>query len=156
MRKNMKRYYNLGMHGVYTYMGYKYENGEFLITNGYSILKLNNIDGLIEQDKENKIEGFFTDFSNYEDTDINLYEKIDFLNLKTLKKYHYDLEILKVIGLGVYGINLNLIENIYRIIKPTSIKLLKKVCFNKEQYVFEVKNEKTNEVGYLLPTLHYE
>ncbi len=159
MRKNIRRYYNLGCYNNYFYKAFKNKRG-YLITNTYSMLKLKDIEGLEKNKNIEQLDNIFNDLSSYVECTLNVEDIIDLKNLKTLKKHIEDVDLIKdkdrTGAYRTFGVRLEALENIYRIIKPTSVKVLKKEKYDIKQFVIELKNEKTKEIGYLLPTLRYE
>lgn len=125
----------------------------YLITDTYSIIKLNETYNMEITNDSGIIEKMFNDFKfgfnlNKVDitNDILECEKENF-NLK--KEYSGDIkeetEIIK------YGVDMKRFNTIKNIIKANKIEIVSKYSYD-YMYAIKIENTKTNEYAYLLPT----
>lgn len=118
---------------------FEYENG-YLITDTYSIIKLNQTNDLQVEKDIMGITKFFEDFSmNYEkiedlDLNFNLDEQDILINEEERK----------------YAINIKIAKRIKRIINYNNVELLRKYNYG-YNYVIKLENTKTQEIAFLLP-----
>lgn len=112
----------------------------FLISDSYSIIKLNNNYDLQVQDKDTTgLCKFYEDFEN---------------NFETFKEFEpLEVSIMQIDD--KYEINMGLLKKINNIIKGNKFTILENKdkigCSWSLRYVIKIENTKTNEVGYLLP-----
>lgn len=115
---------------------FKYK-GSFLISDSYSVIKLNDNYDLQVQDKDiMSLYKFYEDFET---------------NFKFLSKYIPIWAEVEHID-DKYDINMKLFKKINTIIKGNEFSILE----NKDKtsyckYIIKLENTKTNEVGYMLP-----
>ena len=118
---------------------FEYENG-YLITDTYSIIKLNQTNDLqVEKD----ILGVSRHF---EDFNMN-YEKIEDLELNFNLN---EQDILINEEEKRYAINIKLAKRIKRIINYNNVELLRKYHYG-YNYIIKLENTKTQEIAFLLP-----
>jgi hypothetical protein len=118
---------------------FEYENG-YLITDTYSIIKLNQKNDLqVEKD----ILGVSRHF---EDFNMN-YEKIEDLELNFNLN---EQDILITEEEKRYAINIKLAKRIKRIINYNNVELLRKYNYG-YNYIIKLENTKTQEIAFLLP-----
>lgn len=118
---------------------FEYENG-YLVTDNYSIIKLNKTNDLQVEKDIMGVTRLFEDFS------MN-YEKIEDLELD------FDLEEQDILineEEKRYAINIKLAKRIKRIINYNNVELLRKYN-NGYNYVIKLENTKTQEIAFLLP-----
>lgn len=153
MRTNIKKYFKFTSetHKNFKLNAYKYED-KYILTNTYSLLVLNNAEDLTINSEDKTLINFIKDFKDYEDIGKRLEDKIDFSKLNDYERYVE--EIIKDKE-SSYGIDMEMFRTMYKIIKPTKIRILQKWGFNSWKYVYELLNEKNGEYGYLLPTKNY-
>lgn len=155
MRANIKKYFkfNKGNHKYLNMKSYEYENGTYLLSNSYSIMKLNKAEDLEIQETNETLNGFIRNFEdNYEDWGKRLNKRIDLNKLNEYEKY---VEKIIIERERSFGIDIEMFKTMYKIIKPTELRILQKWGFNSWNYVYELKNNKNGEVGYLLPILEF-
>lgn len=125
---------------------FEYENG-YIISDSYSVIKLNNTNGLnVEKDLLGVCK-FYDNFSQFEfDFELKEIEIIEHRNKKfAIAKLNDD-----------YSINVPLFNKIKAIINANKFTIVKS-----EQYEFQgtpiikLENTDTNEVGYMLPMRKY-
>lgn len=118
---------------------FEYENG-YLITDTYSIIKLNQTNDLQVEKDIMGVTKIFEDFSmNYEKKE-DL--KLDF-DLK-------EQDILITEEEKRYAINIKLAKRIKKIINYNNVELLRKGNYS-YNYVIKLENTKTQEIAFLLP-----
>ena len=115
---------------------FEYENG-YLVTDTYSIIRLNDTNDLkVEKD----IMGVARIFKDFDDN----FEKLSDLNEQELQFDKWLREDKR------YAVNIKLAKRIKRIINFDNAELMYKYnCGN--NYVIKLENTKTNEKAYLLP-----
>lgn len=144
---------------IIVYNEHLYTNSEdiFLISNGVSIIALNNDFGMekVETNLGNSLSKIFNDFTynftlqNIDITDDILSEKEKEFNFK--ENYATDIKENEITN---YGVNMKLFNIIKGLIKGNKVSLLTKYSFD-YNYVIKIENTKTNEVAYLLPIRTY-
>lgn len=118
---------------------FEYENG-YLITDTYSIIKLNKTNDLQVEKDIMGVTRLFEDFS------MN-YEKIEDLELNFNVN---EQDILINEEEKRYAINIKLAKRIKRIINYNNVELLRKYN-DGYNYVIKLENTKTQEIAFLLP-----
>lgn len=155
-KENLKRFFDrlsdnhrTGINNFY----YKYEktNNKYYYTNSYAIIVKNTpIEGTDENKDilKNTVAGFEGNFEN----NYNDFNKILDVNFDELKKRTIFKNEIKIDD--EFSVDGKLLQTTFKIVKPTVIKVLE----NKgsyTRYVIKLENEKTKEVGYILPMRKY-
>ena len=119
---------------------FKY-NDNYLISDSFSVIKLNNNYDLQVQDKDiMSLYKFYEDFEN---------------NFEFLKEFEYK-EVESIVIDDKFEIQGKLLKKIKNIIKANNYSILE----NKDKtsylkYIIKLENTDTNEVGYMLPMRKY-
>ena len=131
-------------------------NTNYLITDTYSIIKLNETYNMEITNDNGIIEKIFDDFKfnfNLNKVDITKdLENFEEKNFRFIKEYSGDIkeetEIIK------YGVDMKRLNNIKKIIKANKIEIVSKYSYD-YMYAIKLENTKTNEYAYLLPIRVY-
>lgn len=143
----------------------KYDD-RYLISNNCSVVLLNSDYGVLTENNgkiKDTIKNIYEDFRDRfclnavditdEINNFNTSEDEEEKDFKFKKEYACDIKEEKEIV--DFGIDLKKLEIIKKMIKADKIEIHTKFGFNSYMYVIEIKNTKTNEIGYLLPIKIY-
>ena len=147
-KRTLKTYLNRNIKDYLKVNCFEFENG-YLITDNYSVIKLNNnYDLQVNEDK-------YGVSRIYHDFDMN------YNYIQDLTSYiNYDMEEQELnieLENKRYSMNIKLIKRIKKLINFDKVELLStySMFVNEYNYVIKLTNTKTNEVAYLLPMKVY-
>ena len=144
-KRNLKTYINSSDKPILMGNCFKYDDS-YLISDKYSIIKLNDNYTLNVIDNNDILSRFMYDFENNYEKQYNLV-------------INYELDNQSIVnddkGNSIFGVNIKMVKRIKSIINFNAASVLRKYSFNDYTFLIKLENTNTNEVAYLLPTRVY-
>lgn len=139
-----KRYRNKKQFDFLSTSCFLYE-GKYLISDSYSVVALNDTRGL--EVKEDSF-GISKHYESMQENRVVFTE----LNTRLIKE---DKREAIPLGVGNYEINIRLAQNIIKLIKADKVEVLKDTFYESAHPIIKISNDKTKEIGLLLPMRKY-
>lgn len=139
-----KRYRNKKQFDFLSASCFLYE-GKYLISDSYSVVALNDTRGL--EVKEDSF-GISKHYESMQENRVVFTE----LNTRLIKE---DKREAIPLGVGNYEINIRLAQNIIKLIKADKVEVLKDTFYESAHPIIKISNDKTKEIGLLLPMRKY-
>lgn len=119
--------------------------GKYLISDGCSVVALNDTRGLeVKQD----LLGINMHYKSMQENRVAFTE----LNTRLIKEDKRDTIPL---GIDNYELNIRLAQNIIKLIKANRVEVLEDTIYNSAHPIIKISNDKTGEIGLLLPMRKY-
>lgn len=119
--------------------------GKYLISDGYSVVLLNDTRGL--EIKEDLL-GISKHYESMQENRVTFTE----LNTRLIKEDKRDTIPL---GIDNYELNIRLAQNIIKLIKANKVEVLEDTIYKYAHPIIKISNDKTGEIGLLLPMRKY-
>lgn len=119
--------------------------GKYLISDGYSVVLLNDTRGL--EIKEDLL-GISKHYESMQENRVAFTE----LNTRLIKEDKRDTIPL---GIDNYELNIRLAQNIIKLIKANKVEVLEDTIYKYAHPIIKISNDETGEIGLLLPMRKY-
>lgn len=119
--------------------------GKYLISDGYSVVLLNDTRGLEIKDD---LLGISKHYESMQENRVAFTE----LNTRLIKENKGE-----TISLGIdnYELNVRLAQNVIKLIKANKVEVLEDTIYKYAHPIIKISNDKTGEIGLLLPMRKY-
>lgn len=120
-------------------------DGKYLISDSYSVVALNDTRGL--EVKEDLL-GINLHYKSMQEDRVAFTE----LNARLIKE---DKRETTSLGIDNYELNIRLAQNIIKLIKANRVEILEDTIYSSVHPIIKISNDKTGEIGLLLPMRKY-
>lgn len=139
-----KRYRNRKQFDYLSTSCFLYE-GKYLISDSYSVVALNDTRGL--EVKEDLL-GINKHYKSMQENRVGFKE----LNTRLIKETK---EKIITLDIDNYELNTRLAQNVIKLIKANRVEILEHTIYDSAHPVIKISNDKTGEIGLLLPMRKY-